>query len=56
MPVDSDYGVFEMGMNHAGEIAALTRMVRPHVALVTEMLNATGVRFSVSWLTNHAIG
>jgi UDP-N-acetylmuramoyl-tripeptide--D-alanyl-D-alanine ligase len=35
MPVDTAYGVFELGMNHAGEIAALTRLVRPHVALIT---------------------
>jgi UDP-N-acetylmuramoyl-tripeptide--D-alanyl-D-alanine ligase len=32
---DAAFGVFEMGMNHAGEIAALTRMVRPHVAVIT---------------------
>ena len=32
MPPDAAYGVFELGMNHAGEIAALTRLVRPHVA------------------------
>jgi UDP-N-acetylmuramoyl-tripeptide--D-alanyl-D-alanine ligase len=35
MPADARYGVFEMGMNHAGEIAPLTRMARPHAALVT---------------------
>jgi UDP-N-acetylmuramoyl-tripeptide--D-alanyl-D-alanine ligase len=29
------YAVVEMGANHPGEIAALTRMVRPHIALIT---------------------
>ncbi len=35
MPQSARYGVFEIGMNHAGEIAPLTRLVRPHVAIVT---------------------
>jgi len=35
MPADSEYGVFELGMNHPGEIDALVRMVRPHVAVIT---------------------
>jgi len=35
MPADSDFGIFEIGMNHAGEITPLVAMVRPHVAVVT---------------------
>ncbi len=35
MPADARYGVFEIGMNHAGEITPLTQLVRPHVAVIT---------------------
>ncbi|ODT15548.1 MAG: UDP-N-acetylmuramoylalanyl-D-glutamyl-2, 6-diaminopimelate--D-alanyl-D-alanine ligase [Mesorhizobium sp. SCN 65-12] len=35
MPAGCDYAVFEIGMNHPGEIRPLVKMVRPHVALVT---------------------
>jgi UDP-N-acetylmuramoyl-tripeptide--D-alanyl-D-alanine ligase len=40
MPRESRFGVFEMGMNHAGELAELTRLVRPHVAIVTAIAPA----------------
>jgi UDP-N-acetylmuramoyl-tripeptide--D-alanyl-D-alanine ligase len=35
MKQESDYGVFEIGMNHAGEITPLTRTVRPDIAIIT---------------------
>ncbi len=34
-PASAQYAIFEIGMNHAGEIEPLVRMVRPHVAIVT---------------------
>jgi UDP-N-acetylmuramoyl-tripeptide--D-alanyl-D-alanine ligase len=40
MPRDAQYAVLEMGMNNAGEIAALTALVRPHVALITQIAPA----------------
>ncbi len=35
MPRETAWGVFELGMNHPGEIDALSRMVRPDVAVIT---------------------
>jgi UDP-N-acetylmuramoyl-tripeptide--D-alanyl-D-alanine ligase len=35
LPAGARYGVFELGMNHAGELTPLSALVRPHVALVT---------------------
>ncbi|MGE0749533.1 MAG: UDP-N-acetylmuramoylalanyl-D-glutamyl-2,6-diaminopimelate--D-alanyl-D-alanine ligase [Variibacter sp.] len=34
-PASAQFGVFELGMNHAGELTPLTKMVRPHVTMVT---------------------
>jgi UDP-N-acetylmuramoyl-tripeptide--D-alanyl-D-alanine ligase len=34
-PSDARFAVFEIGMNHAGEITPLVKMVRPHVAIIT---------------------
>lgn len=35
MPQDTEYGVFEIGMNHPGEITPLAQMVKPDVAVIT---------------------
>jgi UDP-N-acetylmuramoyl-tripeptide--D-alanyl-D-alanine ligase len=35
MPADARFGVFEIGMNHGGEIARLSPQVRPHIAAIT---------------------
>ena len=35
MAADADYAVFEIGMNHAGEITPLVQMVQPHAVIVT---------------------
>ncbi len=37
MPRDAAFGVFEMAMNHPGEIIPLSRLARPHVAVITNV-------------------
>jgi UDP-N-acetylmuramoyl-tripeptide--D-alanyl-D-alanine ligase len=46
MPAATKVGIFEMGMNHEGELAALTRLVRPHVAIVTAIAPAHSAYFA----------
>ncbi|MBD8554824.1 UDP-N-acetylmuramoylalanyl-D-glutamyl-2,6-diaminopimelate--D-alanyl-D-alanine ligase [Rhizobium sp. CFBP 8762] len=46
MPENTEFGIFEIGMNHPGEIRPLTRMVRPHVAIVTNIAPAHIGNFS----------
>jgi UDP-N-acetylmuramoyl-tripeptide--D-alanyl-D-alanine ligase len=40
MPKDTDFGLFEIGMNHPGEITPLVGLTRPHVAVVTAIAPA----------------
>lgn len=37
LPRDAAFAVVEMGMNNRGEIAPLSRLARPHVALITNI-------------------
>lgn len=37
MPRGAAFGVFELGMNHAGEIGPLARLVRPRLAIITNV-------------------
>ncbi|MFC3631915.1 UDP-N-acetylmuramoyl-tripeptide--D-alanyl-D-alanine ligase [Paracoccus angustae] len=40
MPQDTDFAIIEIGMNHPGEIAPLSRLARPHVAMITTVAAA----------------
>lgn len=40
MPQATAYGVIEMGMNHANEIRSLSRLARPHIAIITAIAPA----------------
>ncbi len=35
MPKDAEFGIFELGMNHSGEIAPLSKLMRPSIAIIT---------------------
>jgi len=37
MPIDCEYGIFEMGMNHLGEIEPLSKLAKPHMAIITNV-------------------
>ena len=40
MPQETEFGVFEMGMNHAGELSDLSDLLRPDIALITTVAPA----------------
>ncbi|PCJ60109.1 MAG: UDP-N-acetylmuramoylalanyl-D-glutamyl-2, 6-diaminopimelate--D-alanyl-D-alanine ligase [Rhodospirillaceae bacterium] len=37
LPREADYGVFELGMNHPGEIRPLAKLVRPKIGIITNV-------------------
>ncbi len=45
-PRESDFGIFEIGMNHANEITPLVKMVRPHIAIITNVAPVHLMNFS----------
>jgi len=46
MPQNTDFALIEIGMNHPGEITPLSRMARPHVAIVTTVAAAHMAAFA----------
>lgn len=46
MPQNTDYGVFEMGMNHAGELADLSPLVAPNIAIISKIAPAHLAHFN----------
>lgn len=40
MPRDTEYGIFELGMNHAGELLELGSMVLPYISIITAIAPA----------------
>jgi UDP-N-acetylmuramoyl-tripeptide--D-alanyl-D-alanine ligase len=47
MPADTEFAIIEIGMNAPGEIAPLSRMAQPHVAVVTTVAAAHLEAFGV---------
>ncbi|WP_350334958.1 UDP-N-acetylmuramoylalanyl-D-glutamyl-2,6-diaminopimelate--D-alanyl-D-alanine ligase [Coralliovum pocilloporae] len=46
MPSDTEFGVFEIGMNHSDEIRPLVKMVQPHAAIITTVAPVHLAHFS----------
>lgn len=46
LPQQAHFGIFEVGMNHSGEIAELVANIRPHVVLITQVSYQHGEFFA----------
>jgi len=40
MPDDTEYAIFELGMNHKGEIKELVQILKPNIAIITNISEA----------------
>lgn len=40
MPQETQFAIFEVGMNHAGEIRPLSHMIKPHIVIITSVVEA----------------
>lgn len=38
MPQETQFGIFEVGMNHSGEIRPLSHMIKPQIAIITSVV------------------
>ena len=45
MPKDAAFGVFEAGMNHAGELTALSQFIAPHIGIITQIADSHSGNF-----------
>lgn len=45
MPRETEFAVIEIGMNHPGEIAPLSKLAEPHIALITTVALAHAAAF-----------
>lgn len=46
LPDDAEFAIFEIGMDHAGEISSLTKLVKPHLAIITSIENIHRANFA----------
>ena len=46
MPEDAQFGVFEAGMDHAGELAPISHLIAPHIAIITAIADSHSSNFS----------
>jgi len=46
MPQDTEFAIFEVGMNHTGEITPLSHLIKPQIAIITTVVEAHAAFFN----------